>query len=88
MDEDLDKTMLGGAGLFGHSGRSRALEISKVENGFQVRAAFNVEFTYDDDGIRRVSNREEKKTFVYYTAEEVVEFVKNYLTAKKDDLRA
>lgn len=61
---------------YGH-GRHRGLSIQKVENGFLLDAAFVVTRSHRADPFEDTESRR----FVFYTVEEVTDFVKNYLQA-------
>lgn len=65
----------------------RSVEISKVENGYSVKAAF-VEKVASEDGMFAGGERFRHKVFVFYTEPEVVKFVKDYLDADAEDLKS
>jgi ribulose bisphosphate carboxylase small subunit len=63
--------------------KHRGLQIDKVENGYQVKARFS-ERTRPKGSVWQESVT--WRTYVYYTEEEVVAFVRQYLKAEKGEL--
>lgn len=68
----------------------REVKIEKVENGFKVTGNFRVEVVNKSNvyvGPDRCNYEIKRREFVYYTVEEVLGFVKGYLSADKEELR-
>lgn len=73
-----DVTMVGSWGR-----PHRSLDLSKIENGFQVKAQFitsrvRAGETYEDQVSR---------TFCFYTLVETIDFIRNYMDADASALR-
>ena len=74
----------------GHGRRAhRGLWITKVENGYEIHAAFEVLGGKANHPGAEINPHPMivDKTYVFYTEEEVVGFVLNYLQADKAELR-
>ncbi len=64
--------------------RHRYVEISKVENGYSVSASYRV---WKQDGYRDKPYWDaERRTFVFATVIEMIEFVNVYMTADAAEL--
>ena len=74
-----ERTMAG-AGWHGY-GLHRSLKLDKVENGYSVKARFPMKKTGEGD----YNPGTEERQFVFYTPEEVVVFVTDYLNASQED---
>jgi len=84
-----DMTIMG-EGMFGE--RHRGCQISKVENGYRVKVIIektrkrgHPPAAYQEEDEDRVFAAEEE--YVFYTVEEVLDFVKNYLNSGRADLK-
>lgn len=64
--------------------RHRRLSIKKVENGYEVEAAFLVE-KHHDNGVPY--QHQEHRSYVFYTIEEALDFAKNYFDAEQSEIR-
>lgn len=69
--------------------RHRKLEIEKVDNGYIVKARFSHDYIDPGgDGLPpRTRTTATTREFVFYTDPELLEFAKNYLSAKPEDLK-
>jgi len=74
---------------FGYGRRSshRSLRVNKVENGYEVHAAFQVEGFKAPHPNMEAHPIVVDKTYVFYTEAEVANFVMEYLSAPQDEIR-
>jgi hypothetical protein len=74
------------AGVDWSTTRHRRCSVEKQENGFVVKASFNEEVGRAI--TREVLRQKVEKAWVFYTTEEVLDFLREYLDAPQEEIRS
>lgn len=75
-------------GFFGKRGVHRRASVSKVDNGFVIKARIPVVREKEAIGGPRLIDDVEDREFVFYTVEEVLSFMDGYLSGKMEPVKS